>query len=165
MFSVEILIIAGISLFAVGGVVGAVISRAFIPPEQQKQLEQNLQATQEELNRYQQEVAEHFAETSQLINNLTHSYRSVHEHLAKGALSLTSAEISQQMLKAGNSDAPDEKKQHVLEEANFEAPKDWAPKPPGQVGTLSEEFGLNDTPPEADTIESTTATGSRRHFP
>jgi len=130
-------------VFCVGGLAGAIISRTLIPPEQQRELEQNLQSARKELDKYHQDVALHFAETSQLVNNLTKSYKEVHEHLAKGAIQLTNPEISKQILAAGDGQLGIEAHEAINTE-DFHPPKDWAPKTPGQTGTLSEEYGLND---------------------
>ncbi|WP_370981397.1 YhcB family protein [Agaribacterium sp. ZY112] len=141
MFSLEVLIMVSAIVFCLGGLLGAIISRSIFPPEQQKQLEENLNNSRKELDQYQRDVAQHFAETAQLVNNLTQSYKSVHDHLATGALQLTNAEITQSMLSAGDEslglDTPEQ-----LEEQHIEPPRDWAPKPAGQTGTLSEEYGL-----------------------
>lgn len=135
-------------VFCFGGFAGAIISRTVLPNDNQQDLEKKLQSSREELARYQEEVTGHFAETSQLVNNLTQSYKEVHEHLAKGALQLTNAEIGRKILAAGDPSIGIEAKDS-LEDVPFEAPKDWAPKTPGQVGTLSEEFGLNEDEGEA----------------
>lgn len=154
-FSFEALVMVAAIALCIGGLVGAIISRTFIPPEVQKELEGKLQASKNELEQYQQDVAQHFADTSKLIGDLTKSYKNVHDHLAKGAIQLTNAEISQKILDAGDGQLGHESKE-ALEELSFEPPKDWAPKVPGQAGTLSEEFGLDDRPDD-DGLEVTTA--------
>ncbi|WP_245929336.1 YhcB family protein [Agarilytica rhodophyticola] len=154
-FSLETLLMVSAIVFCIGGLIGAVISRTLMPPEMQKDLEQSLQASRSELERYQQDVSQHFADTSKLVTNLTNAYKEVHDHLAKGAIQLTNAEISKKILDAGDRNLGIEA-QDSIEELNFEPPKDWAPKVPGQAGTLSEEFGLDDVR-EEDNIESLTA--------
>ncbi len=154
-FSLEALIMVSAITLCIGGLLGAVISRTLLPPEMQKDLEQRLQSSREELDQYQQDVAQHFAETSQLVSNLTNSYKEVHDHLAKGAIELTNAEISKQMLEAGDSQLGIEAKD-AIDELSFEPPKDWAPKSPGQAGVLSEDFGLEDVQEESG-IEATSA--------
>lgn len=143
MFTPETLIMVGAIVLCIGGLIGAVISRKFIPPEHQKELELNLQTAREELKHYQQDVAQHFEETSRLVHNLTQSYRDVHEHLARGAIQLTNSDISRQILEAGDGKLSADAGA-LLEETTVLPPKDWAPKTPGQTGTLSEEFGLLD---------------------
>jgi len=153
-FSLETLIMVSAIVLCIGGLAGAVISRTLMPPEMQKDLEQRLQASRSELEQYQQDVAQHFADTSKLVTNLTKAYKEVHDHLAKGAIQLTNTEISKKILDSGDSNLGIETKEAV-DELSFEPPKDWAPKTPGEAGTLSEEFGLNDH--QEESIESITA--------
>lgn len=153
MFSLEFLIMIAAIVFCVGGLVGAIVSRTLMPPEHKKELEQSLQLTRQELSQYQQDVAQHFAETSKLVNSLTQSYRDVHEHLAKGAIQLTNSEISKKILAAGDGALGIEA--DTINDMTPEPPRDWAPKTPGQTGTLSEEYGLredesNDTDSDDD---------------
>ena len=158
MFSLETVLMIGAIVFCVGALLGAIISRAFIPPQKQKGLEASLSAARDELSLYQKDVADHFAETSQLVNNLTNSYKDVHQHLAKGAVRLTNAEISQQILDAGDPELGLETKDETLQVHMFEPPRDWAPKTPGSKGALSEEYGLDDLkngkPIEAKTTQN-----------
>ena len=144
MFSVEVLIMVSAIVFCLGGLLGAIISRTMFPPEQQKLLEENLKTSRQELDQYQHEVAQHFADTAKLVNSLTQSYKEVHDHLASGALQLTNPEITQQMLEAGDKNLGIEASDIELSEDSVEAPRDWAPKVPGQTGTLSEEYGLDE---------------------
>ncbi len=139
--------------FCIGGLVGAVISRSLGSPDKQKELEKSLAETRRELDSYHQDVAQHFAQTSRLVNNLTESYKEVHEHLAKGAIQLTNPEISKQILAAGDGKLGIEA-HDVIDDQAFQPPRDWAPKMPGSKGTLSEEYGLNDEQEEEEAIKS-----------
>lgn len=159
MFSLETLIMVSVIVLCIGGLIGAVISRTLLPPERQRDLETRLEAAKEELDRYQQEVAKHFADTSKLVTNLTQSYKEVHDHLSKGAVALTNAEISKKMIDAGEDSLGTNSNKDALEHVDFEPPRDWAPKSPGQKGTLSEEFGL-ESPPEEDSIEVRTVSSN-----
>ncbi len=154
-FSLETLIMVSAIVLCIGGLIGAVISRTLMPPEMQRDLEQRLQASRSELEQYQQDVARHFADTSKLVTNLTKAYKEVHDHLAKGAIQLTNAEISKKILDAGDQKLGIEAKD-AIDELSFAPPRDWAPKTPGQTGTLSEEFGLSEQPDE-ERIERRTA--------
>ncbi len=156
MFSLEVLIMVAAIIFCIGGLLGALISRTMFPPEQQKQLEESLKTARQELDQYQREVAQHFADTAELVHNLTRNYKDVHDHLAKGALNLTNPEITRQMMAAGDKSLGIEASADI-DEQQVEAPRDWAPKVPGQTGTLSEEYGLDDierTEPTATDIET-----------
>ena len=127
MISWETLLIAIAISLLIGGVLGAIISRALIPPEMQKDLEEKIQGQKAELDKYQQDVAKHFADTAQLVTSLTQSYKEVHDHLSKGAIKLTSPEISNSILKAGDSSLGIEANEAV-DQVNFEPPKDWGPQ-------------------------------------
>ena len=153
MFSLEVLIMVSAIVFCVGGLLGALISRSMFPPEHQKQLEESLKSSKQELDHYQREVAKHFADTAELVQNLTQSYKDVHDHLAKGALNLTNPEITRQVLDAGDKTLGIEAKD-VMDDQEVEAPKDWAPKVPGQTGTLSEEYGLEELRANQDDLDA-----------
>lgn len=140
MFALESLLIIAVITLVVGIAIGVVIGRSWIPPEQQKALEQRLASAKDELDSYQQDVAKHFIETSKRVTELSQSYRDLHEHLAKGALNLASTDIGRQLLEAGAK----EDTIMDLEDMSIEPPKDWAPKKPGSKGMLSEEFGLGE---------------------
>ncbi|MBL4567359.1 MAG: DUF1043 family protein [Porticoccus sp.] len=116
------------------------MARTLHPQERKrKDLEAKLQQSQDQIKDYQQEVTEHFMKTSELVNNLSHSYRDVHEHLATGAMRLTNTEISRQMIDAGFGR---HENSQVISGETPEPPKDYAPKVPG--GILSEEYGLKE---------------------
>ena len=139
MFSLESLLFLAVAMLLVGIVIGVVIGRSWVPPQQQKEMEQNLKDAQKELESYQQNVAHHFLETSQKVTELTQSYRDLHQHLMKGVLELSNTEIGRGVLAAGEAaDAAE-----PLENVKIEAPKDWAPKKPGEAGMLSEDFDLD----------------------
>jgi uncharacterized protein len=145
VFTLSTLIITAVAALLAGGAIGAILVKSLHPQEQQnRDMEHRLESAENKLSDYQQEVSEHFAETSQLVNNLTQSYKDVHEHLANSALTLTNPDISRQLIEAGdgkliNSDTSGDKK----DDTDTEAPRDWAPKNPGETGQLSEEFGLD----------------------
>lgn len=138
MFSLTTLLITAGTTFIVGGLLSLLLTRSLSASEQKtRNLETRLQEAEESLANYQQEVTEHFAETAQLVNNLTKNYKEVHEHLAGSALKLANVDISRQLLSTNVDDQEGEL--NVGEEA-FQPPKDWAPS----EGTLSEDYGLDD---------------------
>lgn len=140
------LIVTAIVCLAIGGAAGVALARLSHPRlKQRRELESKLQRAQDELKAYQQEVTEHFIKTSGLVNNLTHSYRAVHEHLAASALHLANPDISRQLLNAGAGNrggGGDHPTSNALPEHMPEPPKDYAPKAP--EGVLSESYGLKD---------------------
>lgn len=146
MFTLSTLVITAIAALIAGGAIGAILVKSLHPQEQQnREMETRLESAENKLVDYQQEVSEHFAETSQLVNNLTQSYKDVHQYLASSALKLTNPDISRQLIDAGdgkliNNDTPPPP---ATTDDDTEAPRDWAPKNPGETGQLSEEFGLD----------------------
>lgn len=139
-------LLIGLSCLAAGLIIGFIMARTLHPQERaRKDLEDKLQESQDQIKDYQQEVTEHFMKTSELVNNLSHSYRDVHEHLATSAMRLTNTEISRQMIDAGFGR---NENHNVLTSETPEPPKDYAPKVPG--GILSEEYGLKDDNSQAN---------------
>ncbi len=145
MYSLESLFIVGFVMLVVGAVAGVFAGRAWIAPEQTKEIEQKLSDAKRELESYQQDVAQHFSETAQKVRELTQSYKELHEHLALGAMQLTNTEIGRQLFAAGDGEVSEK----TLNQVPIEPPRDWAPKIPGSHGMLSEEFGLKDEEDEA----------------
>jgi len=93
---------------------------------------------------YEAEVIEHFTKTARLLNELTVSYREVHNHLAQGADKLCSGSgpVSLERLEdqRDSADIP----AHL---AHIQPPLDYAPKTsPDEKGMLNEEFGLERRP-------------------
>ena len=60
--------------------------------------EEKISALQDELNTYKNNVSDHFVQTAALVNNLTHSYKAVYDHLEKGAYQLVGEETLQKRL-------------------------------------------------------------------
>jgi uncharacterized membrane-anchored protein YhcB (DUF1043 family) len=138
VFSLATLLITAITTFIIGGLLSLLLTRSFSSSEQKtRTLESRLEEAEHSLANYQQEVTEHFAETAQLVNNLTQNYKEVHEHLAGSALKLANVDISRQLL---STNPDDEGSELNINEETFQPPKDWAPS----EGTLSEDYGLDD---------------------
>jgi hypothetical protein len=154
VFSLGTLVITALVCLLLGGVAGAAVLNLVRTQRHSREMEQRIQAAENTLKSYQQDVAEHFAQTSELVNDLTQSYRNVHEHLAKSALKLATPAISRQILESA--------KGHLLAgdatyagEQSVEPPRDWAPKTIGEKGALSEDFGLHENPlPEDGVVET-----------
>lgn len=148
MYSLSTLIITGLLCLLTGAGVTATVLYAFRAQLLGRNLEQRLHHAETSLQGYQRDVAEHFAQTSQLVNNLTQSYREVHEHLASGALKLATPAISREILESANQGLGGNKA-YIRDQA-IEPPRDWAPKAPGAKGTLSEDYDLRDEPVEGN---------------
>lgn len=160
MISTSALIATSIICLIAGAGLGALVMRVISSARQPKDLEARYNTLQNEYSQYQQNVSQHFVDTSRLVAETQQRQRELREHLVTGALHLTSADVSRAILAQGDEEQPLGSK-GVLENLNpadLEAPRDWAPKAPGGGGVLSEEFGLNEEREEADSIESRTAT-------
>ncbi len=143
MYSFSALVITGFICLLMGGAVGAAVLYVFRAQLLGRDLEQRLHEAENSLQGYQRDVAEHFAQTSQLVNNLTQAYREVHEHLASGALKLATPAISRQIIDSANTNLSGDTKAYINEQ-RIEPPRDWAPKTPGTKGTLSEDYDLRE---------------------
>jgi len=115
--------------------------------KRQTQLSQQLQAAHTEMAEYKEQVNLHFADTAAAVNQLTDSYRNVHQQLAKGAQSLCDDPDMASSLEtiAGPSETTIE---HQAEPAAvIRPPMDYAPSTDKtEHGTLDERYGLKDKP-------------------
>ncbi len=142
MYSLELVITVAVAMTLIGLAAGYLIALRAAPSQQsQRQLEEHLNQMKQQQEDYQHEVSEHFVETADLLNQLTTSYRDVHNHLAKGA-QLLAGDNAKKTLKElpDGSEAP----QIVNEGDTITPPLDYAPKTaPNEPGMLNEEFGLD----------------------
>lgn len=133
-------ILAGVGLFFLGVLVGALFHRSVQgEATKNKRLEQKISELQDKNTKYQAEVSEHFMTTAEAFRNLNKSYKAVHEQLAKGASKLCNQEQAGDFL-ALNNDGENYNKYNI-ELENFTPPMDYAPKS-NEGGTLSETFGM-----------------------
>lgn len=125
---------------AVGLVIGTIIGRTLSGATQQRRtLTEELRKKDDELKTYQHKVTEHFITTSELVNNLTHSYKEVHQHLADSAMTLTNPEISNKLLEAGSGNLGIS---HTVDSSNIEIPQPPKDYTPDVSGVLDESYGL-----------------------
>ena len=141
-YSLEILIAAGAVLLILGLAFGMLLGRRTSTAGQKyREVERKLDEVLQDKKAYEDEVVEHFSDTAKLLNNLTESYRDVHNHLAKGAATLCLGEgpVLLDRLEDGRDSA--EIPAHL---ADIQPPLDYAPKTsPDEKGMLNEEFGLD----------------------
>ncbi|MEX2536019.1 MAG: DUF1043 family protein [Trueperaceae bacterium] len=64
-----------------------------------------------EFEGYKEEVNDHFVQTTELVNNLTHSYKAVYDHLEQGAYRLVGEEALRKQL--GNVDSESVKLEYI----------------------------------------------------
>ena len=135
-----------IGSLAVGIVIGITFTRRLgTDAIRVQQLEEKLESMSESHMEYRNNVSEHFNTTSELINQMTDSYKKVYGHLAIGAQDLCSDKVAEKLLPL-QPDAMFEDETVSSNQNQIEAPKDYATKSnPNQVGALSEEFGLKNT--------------------
>jgi len=77
-----------------------------------QELESKLKEAESSMSGYKQNVTDHFVTTSNLINNMTESYRAIHDHMSNGAKTLCSQSLldspaSQYQLDIPEATAPD----------------------------------------------------------
>ena len=80
--------------FAAGAGIGVFIAYQMRAGKDCALLKQQLEELQQEHAEYKQGVGRHFVETSTLINNLTQSYKDVHQHLSNGAQTLCPEDVA-----------------------------------------------------------------------
>lgn len=148
--------VIGIVALAIGAVIGYLMGRSGEEDTSaQDALKKQLDEAQQELNSYKDQVNSHFAQTAELVNNLTESYKEVHQHLASSAQELCKDGLAAQSLEAAmqpklEETAEAEEVPTVTEavaapaNAEPEQPRDYAPKKDDEEGTLSETYGLQE---------------------
>ena len=146
-----------VAALVVGAIIGFLFGRSGAGNSRQAELAEQLENAKNELESYKADVSSHFEKTAELVNNLTHSYKDVHEHLAGGAQSLCqpgtvdlALEPSLQPKLEETTESPAATDTSVDEgpETPAEPPRDYAPKEPDEEGTLSETFGLKENSEE-----------------
>ena len=143
VYSLELVITVVFAMTIIGLAAGYLIAlKTGASQQSQRLLKDQLNEMKEQQESYQHEVSEHFVETAGLLNQLTTSYRDVHNHLAKGAQLLAgdNAKETLEALEAGDTETP----AIVNEGDTITPPLDYAPKTaPNEPGMLNEEFGLD----------------------
>ncbi len=163
MYNLSELIVTGAVALLIGAGIGLFFSRIFTQDNRKnRELEKELQDANASLKNYQQEVSEHYVKTAKLVEDLTDSYRSVHNHLAEGAATLLSTRGAAPLMKTIPSREQIEAISELPGKGKVLPPLDYAPKrSPGEKGMLDESFGLDkenkSEPPENPLQEFYTA--------
>jgi len=143
--------IALVSL-VIGLVIGTLFGRTLSgATKQRRTLTEELRQKDDELKTYQHKVTEHFMTTSELVNNLTQSYKEVHQHLADSAMTLTNPEVSNKLLEAGSGNLGIAHTPSSTTVDSPQPPKDYTPN---TSGVLDESYGLEKNKTSA-TVEPT----------
>lgn len=136
-------------MFVAGGFGGYMLAKSRNPDTRVRELEEHLTSLQSKYDHYQDSVTQHFVSTAQLVNTLTNSYREVHEHLQRGADSLSADHRRHGSSNPGKAFEPlDAPRNTVTQMADghylVEPPRDYATKKPTDKGTLDEDYGFRD---------------------
>ena len=100
-----ILWLVGMLVLGIGIVLGVVIARRTLHKKTHiRDLEEQLSQSREELAEYRTQVDDYFMVTSELVDQMTASYRAVYMHLAEGARTLCSRDYEAAHLKLAESD-------------------------------------------------------------
>jgi len=151
-YSTGILLAVGAALAILGLVTGWLVGRrSSTAARKYRDLALKLEQVIQDKKSYEGEVVAHFTETARLLNNLTESYREVHNHLAQGADALCHGAGPVSLERLENRQDSAEIPANLL---HIQPPLDYAPKSsPNEKGMLNEEFGLERKPPRA-TVET-----------
>jgi len=144
-YSLEILLAVGLAVGLVGVLLGWLAGRWSSPgAKKHRALTLKLDQVIQDKKAYEDDVVEHFTETAKLLNNLTESYREVHNHLAQGAAGLCQGKGPVSLEHIQTRRDPSEIPADL---AHIRPPLDYAPKTsPDEKGMLNEEFGLERKP-------------------
>jgi uncharacterized protein len=135
--------ITGLFCFAVGALVGAFLFMKFSPEQKKaRNIIKHLHEQQDEFKNYQLGVTQHFVDTSRLLKQLSDSYTTLHNHLAKGAENLCAQNTITPIIQP-IPDVEPTSASNSLDLNNINPPLDYAPRTtPYDRGTLNEEYGL-----------------------
>ncbi|AWM81618.1 hypothetical protein DKL61_15435 [Gammaproteobacteria bacterium ESL0073] len=150
-----LVVIIAIVAFLVGVLGGFLVSKATAGRDSSGNLKNQMDSLQGRFSDYQTEVANHFNKTASIAQKFSQSYQEMQSHLQHSVETLVSdselrsrllSEIKMDELKALDYSAEGQVEQDIPEQETTavntynDTPRDYAPKVPGEVGTLAEEF-------------------------
>ncbi len=153
-----LVVIIAIVAFLVGVLGGFLVSKATAGSDRSGNLKNQMDSLQGRFTDYQAEVANHFNKTANIAQKFSQSYQEMQSHLQHSVETLVSdselrskllSEIKINELKALDYSAEgaeghveqDVSEQEATTVSTYnDTPRDYAPKVPGEVGTLAEEF-------------------------
>ncbi|MFD1259173.1 YhcB family protein [Entomomonas asaccharolytica] len=154
MMEMGLVVIIAIVAFLVGMFGGFLVSKA-TGGDRSGNLKNQMESLEERFNDYQNEVASHFNTTANIAQKLSQGYQEMQAHLEHSVESLVAdSELRARLIseiKANDQKALDYSAEGAEEENVGEAvtvtayndiPRDYAPKAPGEPGTLTEEFAV-----------------------
>lgn len=135
------LLIAGLLIAAVAFLGGWLLGQrgSATNDSREQELEETISVLKHKHEQYQHSVHTHFAQTAELVGQLTQDYRKVYEHLSEGAATLCDQnQLPQTLVQAIEADQNRE-----IDPNQTRAPLDYAPKSsPDEPGMLNERYGL-----------------------
>lgn len=137
------LLLAGTVTLLLGAVLGWVLAK-LLDREQRsgRDAERRLEQANANLASYRREVSNHYVKTAQLVDELTESYRQLHNHLAHGSATLLDVR-GRPLMKTIPSREQIEAISQPAAPILVSPPLDYAPKStPQEKGMLDEAFGL-----------------------
>ena len=102
--------------FFIVAILGFFVGRWHGMSHRSKELSEALEAKEEELSDLRTNVNEHFSETGRLFTNLTEEYKSLYQHLSRGASELS--DESFQLSLAAPSDDPYSQNNTIIDQMN-----------------------------------------------
>lgn len=154
-----IMIVVAVALL-VGILIGFLVSKATASGDHSGNLKNQMTSLESRFKDYQTEVANHFDKTTNLSQKLVQDYQEMQLHLAHSVESLISdsdlrtklladiqnSDVKQIELKAEDNSVAVEMEEKTMDvqpqKTEGSIPKDYAPKEPGDIGTLAESFGV-----------------------
>lgn len=128
--------------FIGGLIIGGLLVWLLLPARRrQGKIEKEKQQAAKELTAYKQKVDSHFVRTAELVNNMTQSYRAIHDQLSQGVEELCS-DASKQRFHAERLTSLASEPAKADTKHSLQQPLDYAPK---SQGTLAEDFGFKKT--------------------
>jgi uncharacterized membrane-anchored protein YhcB (DUF1043 family) len=98
--------LTGILFTALGAMAGSIITYLVVARHgRTRKLQKELDQLKDRFTDYRDQVTQHFMRTSQLVQEMTQSYRAVYEHLASGAQNLCGGQIEAPRRHSGEQEA------------------------------------------------------------
>ena len=111
--------ISGILVFVIGMIMGGIATYlSIVRYGRTRELQKELDQLKDRFTDYRDQVTQHFMRTSELVQEMTQSYRAVYEHLANGAQRLCSDENDTSRLESSRKER--------LNEPSLDADRDLA---------------------------------------
>ncbi|NOJ23092.1 Z-ring associated protein ZapG [Vibrio coralliilyticus] len=123
----------------VGAVLGIIISRITTPGyKKQKTIQKDLETAKFELEQQKQDLADHFAQTAEMLDSLGKEYTKLYQHMTKTSAELLPniPELDNPFNKKVAEQSQTEEPAEAEQPSAVEAPKDYAS---GATGMLVEE--------------------------